>query len=127
MTGVGGVGGQAVPGMDAAPVYAAMVCLGAAAWLLAGRDDGGRRARLLLAGAARPAERDPLSRPRLPPGLAGFTGLSGVVALVRDRFGGGAAHAWWCLLGGAVAALLGESWLPLLGGVAAVPLVRRWL
>jgi tight adherence protein B len=115
MTGVGGYG---VPGVEATPTYAAMVCAGAAAWLMAGRDEGIRRARLLLAGTGSAV--DP--RPQLPPRLAHF------VALVRARSGGRATQqAWWCVAGGAVLGLLAASWLPLLGGVVAVPLVRRWL
>jgi len=103
--------------MATAPVYAAMVCAGAAAWLMSGRDDGMRRARMLLAGAGRTVE----PGPQLPPA---WTGLA---ARARDRLGGRTAHAWWCLAGGAVLGLLGESWLPPLGGALAVPLVQRWL
>jgi tight adherence protein B len=109
--------GHAVAGVEVTPVYAAMVCAGAAAWLMAGRDDGVRRARLLLAGAGQVAE----PGPRLPLGLAG------PAAFLRGRFAGPAVHAWWCVLGGAVLGLLGESWLPPALGAAAVPLVRNRL
>ncbi|WP_419183759.1 type II secretion system F family protein [Streptomyces albidus (ex Kaewkla and Franco 2022)] len=113
-----GGSGHAVPGVEAALMYAAMVCAGAAAWLMAGRDDGMRRARLLLAGTGRAAE----PRPQLHPRIAQF------LAFLRDWAGGPtAAHAWWCLAGGAVLGLLGESWIPVLGGVVGIPLARRWL
>ncbi|OEU96787.1 type II secretion system F family protein [Streptomyces nanshensis] len=108
---------QAVGNVQSAPVYAAMVCAGAAAWLMTGRDDGVRRARLLLAGAGQAAE----PRPRIPGWLAG------PMAFLRGHFHGPAGHAWWCVLGGAVLGLLGESWLPPVAGAAAVPLVRRRL
>lgn len=117
MTGPVGLAEHVVSGVEAAPVYAAMVCAGAAAWLMAGRDEGVRRARLLLAGADRAVERGP----RLPPGLAESA------AFLRARFRGPAGHAWWCVVGGAVLGLLGESWLPPAVGVAAVPLVRNLL
>ena len=112
-----GVGGQGVPGVEAAPMYAAMVCAGAAAWLMAGRNDGTRRARLIVAGAGRAS--DP--RPQLP---AKYVELLGVL---RERLGGPGRQAWWCLLAGAVLGSIAESWLPLLAGAAAVPLARRRL
>ncbi len=114
MTGAGGAG---VPGLDAAPMYAAMVCAGAAAWLLAGRDGGANRARLMLAGDGGPC--DPV--PRLPSPCASL------VSAVRERLGAPEGRAWWCLPVGAVLGLLGESLLPLLAGAAAVPVVRRLL
>ncbi|HEV7627619.1 MAG TPA: hypothetical protein VGO89_14085, partial [Streptomyces sp.] len=116
-----GVGGQTVTGVEAAPMYAAMACAGAAAWLMAGRDDGMRRARLLLAGTGRATQ--PRHQPH--PGFAQFIVF---LKLVRDRLGGPTVtRAWWCLAGGAVLGLLGESWLPAFAGVVAVPLARRWL
>lgn len=110
-------GAEMVPGGESAPVYAAMVCAGAAAWLTAGRDDATRRARLLLAGAGGTAE----PSPQLPVRLTQF------ITRARVRMKGGAARAWWCPPAGAVLALMSESWLPLLGAAVAVPLVRRWL
>jgi tight adherence protein B len=109
---------HAVAGVEAAPVYAAMVFAGAAAWLMAGPDDGVRRARLLLAGAGQAAE----PRPRLP-----LTRLAEFVAILRGRLGGPAGHAWWCAVAGAVLGLLGESWLPPVAGAVAVPFVRSRL
>ncbi|MFD9969105.1 type II secretion system F family protein [Streptomyces sp. NPDC059011] len=89
-------------------MYAA-VCAGAAACLAAGRDQGLRRARLVLAsgGAVRPDTRWPWERWR-----------RSVDRLRRE---------WLCLPAGAFLAVIGESVLPLLAGVLAVPLVRRRL
>lgn len=109
--------GQGVAGVEAAPVYAAMVCAGAAAWLMAGRDDGARRAGLLFAGASQAVEQ----RPRLPLWLAVF------VASLRGRLAEPGGHAWWCALGGVALGLLGESWIPVAAGALAVPVVRRRL
>ncbi|OEU90827.1 hypothetical protein DB35_04805 [Streptomyces abyssalis] len=109
--------GHSVAGAESAPMYAAMVCAGAAAWLMAGGDDGVRRARLLLAGAGQAAE----PGPRLPLRPTGF------VAFLRGRFGGPGVHAWWCALGGAFLGLVGESWLPPAAGAVAVPVVRSRL
>lgn len=103
--------------VETAPVYAAMVCAGAAAWLMAGRDDGMRRARLMLAGAGRASEARPGRSLR----------LGEFAAFLRGRLGAPSGRAWWCALGGAVLALLGESWLPLVAGAVAVPVVRRLL
>jgi tight adherence protein B len=86
--------------------------------LVAGREDGMQRARLLLAGGGE------LHRPGVPQGPAFLRELA---ARARERAGGFAGHAWWCLPAGAVLGLLGESWLPLLAGACAVPLVLRWL
>jgi tight adherence protein B len=100
------------------PVFAAMVCAAVAAWLMAGRQGGARRARLLLTGCGGQSEEHRPEPPRW---------LTERFARTRswvERRGG---HAWWCVLGGAVLGLLGASWLPLLGGTVAVPLVRRWL
>lgn len=110
-------GAEMAPGLESAPVYAAMVCAGAAAWLTAGRDDARRRARLLLAGAGGAAE----PFPRISPGLARF------ITRVQVRLKSGTGRAWWCPPAGAVLALMSESWLPLLVAAVAVPLVRRWL
>lgn len=103
-----------------APVYAAMVCAGAAAWLLNDRHDGARRARLLFAGTgeAGPPMRP---RPRLP--LRGEE----LTAVIREWLTGPSGPAWGCLLGGALLAALGESWIPLAAGAVAVPVVRSRL
>lgn len=103
--------------VEPTPVYAAVVCAGTAAWLLAGREDGVRRARLMLAGADRDGWREPY-------GVAVWRELAARLVL---RAGGRTAHAWWCLPAGAVLGLLGESWLPLLAGVCALLPVRKWL
>lgn len=100
-------------------MYAAMVCAGTAAWLMAAREDGMRRARLMLAGADPAVEP---RRPRLPPRFAQFA------EFLRGLSGGRVVRpAWWCLAAGVVLGLLGESWLPVFGGAAAVPLARRVL
>ncbi|NLU75543.1 hypothetical protein HCC61_23250 [Streptomyces sp. HNM0575] len=117
MTGATASVGHGAAAVEAAPVYAAMVCAGAAAWLMGGSDDRGRRARLLLAGSGR-AVTPP---PRLP------SAVVELAAFLRGRLGGSAAHAWWCVLGGAVLGLLSESWLPPVAGAVAVPCVRRVL
>lgn len=115
---VTGIVGHSGAEAESAPMYAAMVCAGAAAWLMAGGgDDGVRRARLLLAGAGQAAE----------PGLRLPVRLAGLLAFLRGRFGGPAVHAWWCALGGVLLGLLGESWLPAVAGAVAVPVVRSRL
>jgi tight adherence protein B len=94
--------------MAGEPVYAAAVCAGAAAWLMVGRDQGLKRARLLLAdgGAVEVSPRRSWGR---------------VLPWVRLR------PEWLCLPVALVLAVLGESVLPLIAGAAAVPLVRRRL
>lgn len=89
-------------------ICAAAVCAGAAAWLIAGRDQGMRRARLLLAGGGAVAE---------PPWWA----WERVLPVVRLR------REWLCLPVALVVAVLGKSVLPLVAGAAAVPLARRRL
>ncbi|MGW7197878.1 type II secretion system F family protein [Streptomyces chryseus] len=97
-------------GAGTAPVYAAAVCAGAAACLLAGRDADLRRARLLLAGGA--------VDPGGPEAL-----WERVAAAVRGRLG----REWLCVPVAVLLAVLGESVLPLAAGAVAVPLVRRRL
>ncbi|MEU2491746.1 type II secretion system F family protein [Streptomyces sp. NPDC007883] len=94
--------------MTTAAMYA-LVCAGAVACLTAGRDEGLRRARLVLAsgGAGHPAPRWSWERLR-----------RSVDRLRRE---------WLCLPVGAVLAVLGESVLPLLAGAVAVPLMGRRL
>ncbi|MGW4030965.1 type II secretion system F family protein [Streptomyces sp. NPDC004838] len=88
-------------------MYAAAVCVGAAAWLTAGRERGLTRATLLLAdGGAREAPRWSWER---------------LVPLVRLR------REWLSLPVSVLLAVLGKSVLPLIAGAAAVPLLRRWL
>jgi tight adherence protein B len=113
---VAGVSGAM--GLEAVAVCAAMVCAGTAAWLLAGRDDGARRAGLLLAGGNRAAGG---AGPRLPPRWAELA------QAVRGRVAGPGRQAWWCLPAGVVLALVAQSWLPCAAGAAGVPVVRRLL
>ncbi|MEV6652718.1 type II secretion system F family protein [Streptomyces sp. NPDC051219] len=91
-----------------APVCAAAVCAGAAAWLVGGREQSLRRAMLMLAGGE-PTTSGP-SWGRL---------LNTARARVRRE--------WVCLVVGALVAVVGESVLPLAAGAAAVPLAARWL
>lgn len=94
------------------PVFAGVLCAGAAAWGLTGGDRVSRRARVLLAGGGPVAPRRPARADRL-------------LAALRVR-----SERWreWAGLGaGLLLAVLGGSVIPLLAGTAAVPLVRRWL
>ncbi|WP_067283008.1 type II secretion system F family protein [Streptomyces jeddahensis] len=93
--------------VSSAPVYAAMVCAGAAAWLMGGRNRAARRARVLLAdGAMAGPVRPPWERAR---------------AWCRARL----RPEWWCLVAGVMIALVGESFVPLLAGAVGVPLAGR--
>ncbi|WP_434600469.1 type II secretion system F family protein [Streptomyces sp. A5-4] len=99
--------------MGAGPVYAAAVCA-ALAWLMAGREQTERRARLMFAG-----------------GAVGSGNAEGGVsawwkrwsALVRRRF----RQEWLCVPMAVLVAVLAESLLPLIAGAVAVPLVGRRL
>ncbi|MEU5436561.1 type II secretion system F family protein [Streptomyces sp. NPDC020719] len=91
-----------------APASAAAVCAFAAAWLSVGRDQGLRRARLLLVGAAVEPEEPLWGR-------------------LRERLRGRARPEWLCLPVAVIVAVLADSVLPLAAGVLAVPLVGRWL
>ncbi|WP_428815160.1 type II secretion system F family protein [Streptomyces albus] len=96
--------------------YAAMVCAGAAAWLMTGGHGGPRRARLLLAGGGEAAARwFPVEPPEW---------LRKRAVVVRRRVRERMGHAGWCLPAGLLVALLGRSWIPLVAGLVAVPLVR---
>ncbi|MEV0961943.1 type II secretion system F family protein [Streptomyces sp. NPDC049910] len=94
--------------MTAVAMYAA-VCAGAAVCLTVGRDEGLRRARLLLASGDLVRE-----GPRWAP--AHWRRLV-------DRM----RREWLCLPAGALLAVLGESVLPLLAGAVAVALTGRRL
>ncbi|MGW1489739.1 type II secretion system F family protein [Streptomyces sp. NPDC002402] len=89
-------------------VYAAAVCAGAAAWLTVGREQGLRRARLLLAGGGA-VKASP------------WWSWKGVLPRLGLR------REWLCVPVALVLAVLGESVLPLIAGAVAVPLVRRRL
>ena len=97
--------------MSVGAMGAAVVCGGAAVWLLGGRRAGARRARLLFAGG----------------GVVGAAGsptwrrLAGELARVRLRLG----FEWWAAAAGLVLAVLGASVLPVVAGAAGVPLLRR--
>ncbi|MFE2167418.1 type II secretion system F family protein [Streptomyces sp. NPDC059447] len=99
------------PGLSV-PVFAGVLCAGAAAWVLAGGDRASRRARLVLAGVG--------------PVVAGGP-VRGERWLLAVRVRAARGRQWACLGAGLLVALLGGSVLPLLVGAAAVPLVRRWL
>ncbi|MGW1977253.1 type II secretion system F family protein [Streptomyces sp. NPDC001889] len=86
----------------------AVVCAGAAALLVAGRDRGAARARLLLAGGGTVRQAPWWAPERLRP-----------AARLRRE--------WLCLPVALVLAGLAESVLPLIAGAGAVPLVRRRL
>ncbi|MEU0805424.1 type II secretion system F family protein [Streptomyces sp. NPDC005970] len=112
--------GGGAPPETTLPLYAAVLCAGAAAWLISGRDQDLRRARLLFAGsgAVGPARQAPRRR------------LAETVAGLRERWrtacGGRMGRELLCLPAGCVLALAGASVLPLLAGAAAVPVVGRW-
>ncbi len=94
------------------PLFAGVLCAGAAVWGLAGGDRVSRRARVVLAAGGAVVPGGPVRRERL-------------LVAVRVR-----AARWRecaCLVAGLVVAVLGGSVIPLLAGAAAVPLVRRWL
>ncbi|MGI5356545.1 type II secretion system F family protein [Streptomyces sp. CA-252508] len=94
--------------MRGQPVVA-VVCAGAAAWLVLSRQRELRRARLLFPGGeAAPWEAEAWRR---------------WVPAVRARF----RPEWLCLVGAAALAVLAGSVLPLVAGACAVPLVGRRL
>ncbi|MFI8356981.1 type II secretion system F family protein [Streptomyces cyaneofuscatus] len=88
--------------------HAAALCAGAAVWLVAMREPGARRARVLFVDG--PA--DPWRAWRF---------LLKARGLVVER------REWWCVPVAVVLAVLGASVLPLIAGAVAVPLVRRWM
>ncbi|MGW2084678.1 type II secretion system F family protein [Streptomyces sp. NPDC001880] len=103
--------GGAPTGLSAGVSCAVVLCVGAAAWLMAAQDHGRRRARVLFVDEV---DRSPL---RVRWERAG--------ARVRERVW--ERREWLCLPVAVLVAALGESVLPLLAGAVAVPLVRRWL
>ncbi|MEU3262757.1 type II secretion system F family protein [Streptomyces bacillaris] len=92
-------------------MHLAALCAGAAVWLVAMREPGVRRARVLFVDG--PVEPRPGWRPW--------------PSLLRARELAGERREWWCVPVAVLLAVLGASVLPLLAGVVAVPLVRRWL
>ncbi|MFF7357484.1 type II secretion system F family protein [Streptomyces filipinensis] len=89
---------------------AALVCLGALAWLLGGRHYGIRRARLLLAGGG-----------EMPAGPPAWDQTLAELRRLRDRLGA----EWWALAAGLLLGLLGASLIPVVAGAAGVPVLRR--
>ncbi|MDT0492029.1 type II secretion system F family protein [Streptomyces griseus] len=98
-------------GVSVHAAHAAALCAGAAVWLVAMRDPGVRRARVLFVDG--PVE----------PWRAGrwWPRLLRVRKLPVER------REWWCVPVAVLLAVLGASVLPLFAGAVAVPLVRRWL
>lgn len=94
------------------PVFAGLLCAGAAAWGLAGGDRVSRRARVLFAGGG-------------PVGPGRPSRRAWLVWAVRVR--AARWREWACVGAGLLVAVLGGSVVPLLAGAAAVPLMRRWL
>ncbi|MER6313440.1 type II secretion system F family protein [Streptomyces sp. NPDC001581] len=94
------------------PVFAGVLCAGAAAWGLSGGDRVARRARLVLAAGAPAVPGGPLPWERL---------------LIAVRVRAVRWREWACLGAGLLVAVLGGSVIPLLAGAAALPLLRRWL
>ncbi|MGP4088528.1 type II secretion system F family protein [Streptomyces sp. KR55] len=96
--------------MGETALSAAVVCAGAAVWLMGGRYSGARRAQLLLAGGGVVGSGPP-----------GWRRLAGELRRVRGRL----QAEWWAVVAGAVLAVLGSSVLPVVAGAAGVPLLRR--
>ncbi|MGW7229373.1 type II secretion system F family protein [Streptomyces cyaneofuscatus] len=91
--------------------HAAALCAGAAVWLVAMREPGARRARVLFVdGPAEPWR-----------AWRSWRFLLKARGLVVER------REWWCVPVAVVLAVLGASVLPLIAGAVAVPLVRRWM
>ncbi|MFD3412132.1 type II secretion system F family protein [Streptomyces cyaneofuscatus] len=92
-------------------VHTAALCAGAAVWLVAMREPGARRARVLFVDGPAEPWRAWRSWPL----------LLKVRKLVVER------REWWCVPVAVLPAVLGASVLPLIAGAVAVPLVRRWM
>ncbi|MEV5436704.1 type II secretion system F family protein [Streptomyces sp. NPDC052682] len=90
---------------------ATVACLGAAVWLLGGRQPGARRARLLFAGGGTAGSG--------PPGWP--ERVTDALRRVRARL----RPEWWAPAAGVVLAVLGASVLPVVAGAAGVPLLCR--
>ncbi|WP_329546315.1 type II secretion system F family protein [Streptomyces sp. NBC_01356] len=101
---------MAIGEMSGMSAGTAMVCAGAAAWLMGGWNSGARRARLLVAGGGVVGA----GPPPWEKALVGWRRLRG-----RLRAEG------WSLVAGLVVALIGASVVPLFLGLAGVPLLRR--
>jgi tight adherence protein B len=89
---------------------AAVACLGAAVWLLGGRNSAARRAQLLLAGGG-----------AVGAGPPDWRRLAEELRRLRARL----RAEWWAPAVGLVLALWGSSVLPVIAGAAGMPLLRR--
>ncbi|MGW6735206.1 type II secretion system F family protein [Streptomyces sp. NPDC055013] len=89
---------------------AAVACLGAAVWLLGGRNSGARRAQLLLAGGGAVGAGPPEWRQ-----------MARELGRLRERL----RAEWWAPVAGLVLAVLGSSVLPVVAGAVGVPVLRR--
>ncbi|WP_328425220.1 type II secretion system F family protein [Streptomyces sp. NBC_00443] len=89
---------------------AAVACLGAAVWLLGGRNSGARRAHLLLAGGG-----------AVGAGPPDWRQMARELGRLRERL----RAEWWAPVAGLVLAVLGSSVLPVVAGAAGVPVLRR--
>ncbi|WP_369171203.1 type II secretion system F family protein [Streptomyces sp. R28] len=89
---------------------AAVACLGAAVWLVGGRNSGTRRAQLLLAGGG-----------VVGAGPPDWRRMAGELRRLRGRL----RAEWWAPAVGLVLGVLGASLLPVVAGAAGVPLLRR--
>ncbi|MCX5195942.1 type II secretion system F family protein [Streptomyces sp. NBC_00249] len=98
--------------LGSVPVFAGVLCAGAAAWVLTGADRAPRRVRLVLVGVGTPVPGGPARRVWL-------------LAALRARAARWPEYA--APVAGLLVAVLGGSVIPLLLGAAAVPLLRRWL
>ncbi|MFE5893237.1 type II secretion system F family protein [Streptomyces sp. NPDC056462] len=89
---------------------AAVACLGAAVWLLGGRNSGARRAQLLLAGGGAVGAGPPEWRQ-----------MTRELGRLRERL----RAEWWAPVAGLVLAVLGSSVLPVVAGAVGVPVLRQ--
>ncbi|MFJ4470160.1 type II secretion system F family protein [Streptomyces sp. NPDC089424] len=89
---------------------AALVCAGAAAWLMGEWHSGARRAQLLYATGGVMGSRPPAWRRR---------------AADLRRLRGRLRAEWWAPLAGVVLGVLGASVLPVVAGAAGMPVLRR--
>ncbi|TLS43961.1 hypothetical protein FE633_22790 [Streptomyces montanus] len=96
---------------------AAMVCAGAAAWLMGQQGPRARRAQLLCAGGGTQGAGPPTWEHRARERVA----VAGRRLRLLHRLRG----EWWSLAAGLMVALLGASVVPLVMGALGVPLVRR--
>lgn len=105
-------------------LWAAVLCAGAAGWLMCGGDTVPRRARLLLAGGRRPGTVWTWG-----PGMWRGPVACGqaLLAPLRERLGWRIGRELLCLPAGLVLSVAAHSVLPALAGAAAVPLVGRQL